>query len=173
MAIRVARFLDVAEGTQANQFSVGSHDEVNSLDDLDPIYKQLLDSPIHCTMGLIGNDGLVNMTPMWFDYEGDKVLCNLAAQRKKIEWIRRDGKISLLIVNPENMYHWISFKCTVAQEIHEDDPAEGYRATEHVNKIWRKYIGDGDTYALRDPSFDEKRVLVICNVDRIATFGKP
>lgn len=28
-------------------------------------------------------------------------------------------------------------------------------------------------YALHDPAIDEKRVLVICEVDRIATFGKP
>jgi len=26
---------------------------------------------------------------------------------------------------------------------------------------------------LRDPAIDEKRVLFVCNVDRIATFGKP
>ena len=173
MSIKVARFLDVSEGTQANQFSVGSHDSIESLDDLDSIYKQLLDDPIHCTMGLIGNDGIVNMTPMWFDYEGAQVLCNLAEHRKKIEWVRRDGKISLLIVNPANMYHWVSIKCTVDREVHEDDPKDGAMATEHVNKIWRKYIGDGDTYQLRDPSFEEKRVLFICNVDRIATFGRP
>jgi hypothetical protein len=26
---------------------------------------------------------------------------------------------------------------------------------------------------LRDPSIDEKRVLFICGIDRIATFGEP
>ncbi len=26
---------------------------------------------------------------------------------------------------------------------------------------------------LRDPAIDEKRVLFVCNVDRVATFGKP
>jgi hypothetical protein len=26
---------------------------------------------------------------------------------------------------------------------------------------------------LRDPSIDERRVLFVCGVDRVATFGKP
>ena len=28
-------------------------------------------------------------------------------------------------------------------------------------------------YALRDPKIDEKRVLFVCDIDRIATFGEP
>jgi hypothetical protein len=72
------------------------------------------------------------------------------------------------------MYHWMSIKVTVEREIGEDDPDEGARVTEHLNKIWRKYIPDGgDEYGLRDPSFDERRVLFVCRVDRIATFGVP
>jgi hypothetical protein len=44
--------------------------------------------------------------------------------------------------------------------------------TEQLNRIWRKYIGQGDEYGLRDPSIDERRVLFVCNVDSVATFGK-
>jgi len=36
-----------------------------------------------------------------------------------------------------------------------------------------KYTGNPPPYGLRDPAIDEKRVLFVCNVDRIATFGKP
>jgi hypothetical protein len=38
MSIAVARFLDVANGLQPKQFTVGAHDEIRSLADLDPIY---------------------------------------------------------------------------------------------------------------------------------------
>ena len=79
----------------------------------------------------------------------------------------------LLLINPENMYHWMSLKVTVEREISEDDPVEGSRVTEQVNRIWRKYVGNGPEYALRDPSLDERRVLFECRVDRIATFGRP
>ncbi len=77
-------------------------------------------------------------------------------------------------MNPENMYHWMSIKVTVEREIIEDDPAEGGRVTDQLNRIWQKYSPDGgDTYGLRDPSFEERRVLFECKVDKIATFGQP
>jgi nitroimidazol reductase NimA-like FMN-containing flavoprotein (pyridoxamine 5'-phosphate oxidase superfamily) len=173
MSIKVARFLDVAEGLQPKQFSVGSHEEITSLSELDDSYKLLLDRPIACVLGLIGNDGRVNQTPMWFDYEGDVVLVNVAAQRKKIEWIRARPELSILILNPENMYHWLSIKCTVTREILEDDPVEGARVTAQLDRIWTKYTSNEPPYGLRDPSINERRVLFECRVDRIATFGKP
>ena len=173
MTVEVSRFIDVSEGLKPNQFSVGSHDTIASISDLDETYKQLMDKPFACVMAVMGRDGRPNLTPMWFDYEGDKVLVNVAEHRKKTEWIRANPQISILIMNPENMYHWLSLKVTVEREISEDDPAEGARATEQLNRIWQKYIGEGDEYGLRDPSIDERRVLFECRVDRIATFGVP
>jgi PPOX class probable F420-dependent enzyme len=173
MSVTVAKFLDVANGVQPNQFTVGERYSVGSISDLDETYKQLMDKPIAAIMAVIGGDGRPNLTPMWFDYEGDKVLVNVAEHRKKTGWIRKTPQMTLLLMNPENMYHWLSMKVTVEREISEDDPSEGARVTEHVNRIWRKYIGQGDTYQLRDPSFDERRVLFECRVDRIATFGQP
>jgi PPOX class probable F420-dependent enzyme len=173
MSIRVAQFLDVASGLQPNQFSVGSHAEIVSLDDLDPTYKQLLDRPIAAVFAVIGSDGRPNLTPMWFDYERDKVLVNVATHRKKVEWIRKNPQLTLLLLNPDNAYHWVQIKCTVEREILEDDPDEGKRATDQVDKIWTKYTQNDPPYGLRDPSINERRVLFVCQVDRIATFGKP
>ena len=173
MGVTVAKFLDVANGTQANQFTVGERYEVTSISELDSTYKQLMDKPIACVMAVMGGTGRPNLTPMWFDYEGDKVLINVAEHRKKTQWIRDNPQVSILIMNPENMYHWMSLKVTVEREIHEDDPEEGAWVTEQLNRIWNKYIGTDDGYQLRDPSFNERRVLFECSVDRIATFGQP
>ncbi len=171
--VTVAKFLDVSAGVQPNQFAVGSKEEISSVSDLDATYKQLMDKPIACVMAVIGGDGRPNLTPMWFDYEGDKVLINVANQRKKTDWIRATPQVTILLMNPENMYHWMSLKVTVEREISEDDPAEGARVTEQLNRIWQKYVGQGDEYGLRDPSFEERRTLFECHVDKIATFGQP
>ena len=64
----------------------------------------------------------------------------------------------------------MSIKCTVAEEIHED---EDPKVTKQLDKIWTKYTGNEPPYGLRDPSIDEKRVLFKCRIDRIATFGQP
>ena len=173
MALTVAKFLDVADGLQANQFSVGERYQINSISELDETYKQLMDKPVPVVMAVVGGDGRPNLTPMWFDYEGDKVLVNVAEQRRKTYWIRKTPQLTLLLLNPANMYHWMSLKVTVEREISEDDPKEGPRVTAQLNKIWKKYIGEGEEYGLRDPSINERRVLFECRVDRIATFGKP
>ena len=122
MSVTVAKFLDVANGLQANQFSIGDRYQVDSISSLDETYKQLMDKPFACVMAVMGPGGRPNLTPMWFDYEGDKVLINVAEHRKKTDWIRANPQVSILIMNPENMYHWMSLKVTVEREIHEDDP---------------------------------------------------
>jgi nitroimidazol reductase NimA-like FMN-containing flavoprotein (pyridoxamine 5'-phosphate oxidase superfamily) len=173
MSIIVARFLDVADGLQPGQFTIGGHAVIASLADLEPTYKQLLDDPVTAVVSVTGGDGRSNLTPVWFDYEGEKVLLNLATHRKKADWLRKNPQLTFLLMNPANAYHWLSIKCTVAREISEDDPEQGPRVTAQLNKIFTKYTGSTEPYALRDPSIDERRVLFELDVDRIATFGKP
>ena len=173
MTINVARFLDVADGLQPGQFTIGDRAAVSTLADLDPVYKQLLDEPVTAVVAVTGKDGLANLTPVWFDYEGDLVLLNLATHRKKVEWLRKESHATFLLMNPANAYHWLSIKCTVSREISEDDPDEGGRVTAQLDRIWTKYTGNEPPYGLRDPSLDERRVLFELTVDRIATFGRP
>jgi PPOX class probable F420-dependent enzyme len=168
----IANFKTVADGLQEGQFAVGERTKAGSLADLDPIYRDLLDRPITIVLGLIGPDGRVNLTPMWFDHEGDKILVNTAAHRAKCGWIRKNPELTIFVANPDNPYHWVSIKCTVENEIREGEPG-GERAGEQLDRIWTKYTGADPPYGLRDPAIDEKRVLFECRIDRVATFGKP
>jgi PPOX class probable F420-dependent enzyme len=173
VSITVAKFLDVAGGTQPGQFTIGEREPVASLADLDPIYKRLLDERVTAIVAVMGADGLPNLTPVWFDYAGDIVLLNLATHRKKVDWLRKNPYATFILVNPENSYHWLSIKTKVAREISEDDPAEGQRVTDQLDHIWVKYTGNDPPYGLRDPSINERRVLFEMAVLKVATFGKP
>lgn len=173
MSITVAKFRDVASGTQPGQFQVGDREGVQTLADLDPVYRQLLDQPVTAVVAVIGSTGRANLTPVWFDYEGDTVLLNLATHRKKVEWLRQNPQATFLLMNPQNAYHWVSIKATVSREVSEDDPAEGSRVTAQLDRIWTKYTGNDGPYALRDPGRDERRVLFELEVDSVATFGQP
>lgn len=172
MSFTVAKFKDVSEGTQAGQFTVGDREHAKSLSDLDPIYRQLIDEPVTATIAVMGSTGRPNLTPVWFDYEGDTILLNLATHRKKVDWLRANPQATFLLMNPQNAYHWLSIKGTVTREVSEDDPVEGPRVAAQLNRIFNKYTG-GDVYALRDPSFEERRVLFEVSVDSVATFGRP
>ncbi|HTW68348.1 MAG TPA: pyridoxamine 5'-phosphate oxidase family protein [Acetobacteraceae bacterium] len=167
----IARFRDVADGLQAGQFAVGDRKPAASLNDLEPGYRQLLDRPITQTLGITGPDGRPSLTPMWFDYEDDKILVNTAWHREKCAWIRKNPRMTSLLVNPENPYHWVQIRHTAEKELREWEPGGEY-VTRQLDRIWTKYTGNPPPYALRDPSIDEKRVLFVCRIDRIATFGK-
>jgi PPOX class probable F420-dependent enzyme len=173
VSITVAKFRDVSAGIQPGQFTIGDREPVSSLADLDPIYKRLLDEPVTAIVAVLGADGLPNLTPVWFDYEGDTVLLNLATHRKKVGWLRQAPHATFLLMNPENTYHWVSIKTVVRREVSEDDPAEGQRVTDQLDRIWVKYTGQEPPYALRDPSIDERRVLFELEVVKVATFGQP
>jgi PPOX class probable F420-dependent enzyme len=173
MSFTVAKFIDVSEGVTPAQFTVGSREEVDSLDELDPIYRKLLDEPVTSVLAVMGGDGRPNLTPVWFNYRGDKVLFNFAEHRRKTEWIRKNPKLTVLLLNPANPYHWVSIKVTVTREVREDDPVNGHEATETIDKAWTKYTGAEPPYGLRDPSMEEQRVLFECSIDRVAVFGKP
>ena len=173
MSFKVAKVLDVAEGVHEGQFMVGLREEKESLEDLDPVYRQLLDEPVTAVIAVMGGDGRPWLTPVWFNYAGDKVLLNLAEHRRKTEWVRRNPQVTMLLMNPKNAYHWVSIKATVEREVHEDDPAEGHRATGTIDEAWTKYTGNPPPYGLRDPAMNERRVLFECRVDSVATFGQP
>ena len=173
VSITVAKFKDVAEGTQPGQFTIGEREAVSSLTDLDPSFKRLLDEPVTAVVAVTGRDEYPNLTPVWFDYEGDTVLLNLATHRKKVDWLRKAPYATFLLMNPANAYHWISIKTVLKREISEDDPAEGQRVTDQLDRIWVKYTGNEPPYALRDPSINERRVLFEMEVVKVATFGRP
>jgi PPOX class probable F420-dependent enzyme len=173
VSFKVAKVQDVAQGAQPDQFTVVSRERKESLADLDPVYRRLLDEPVTAVIAVMGDDGRPWLTPVWFNYAGDTVLLNLAEHRRKTEWIRRTPQVTMLLMNPENPYHWVSLKATVAREVREDDPAEGPRATETIDQSWAKYTGAEPPYGLRDPAMDERRVLFECRVDSVAVFGQP
>ncbi|MET7999296.1 PPOX class F420-dependent oxidoreductase [Amycolatopsis sp. NPDC005232] len=172
MSIAVSKFRDVADGVQAGQFQVGARDVVQSLGDLEPEYRQLLDGPVTAAIAVVGADGLPNLTPVWFDYDGGLVLLNMASHRKKVQWLRSTPKATFLLMNPDNPYHWMSIKATVVREVSEDDPVEGPQVSAQIDKMARKYLG-AERYSLRDPGRDERRVLFELRVDRVAMFGRP
>jgi general stress protein 26 len=172
MPFIIANFRHVADGLQEGQFAIGERKRAASVGDLDAIYRQLLDRPITQTLGIIGPDGRPSLTPMWFDYEDDNILVNTASHRAKCEWIRKNPRMTSLLVNPDNAYHWIQIKHSVAKELREWEPGGEY-VTHQLDRIWTKYTGNPPPYGLRDPKIDEKRVLFVCHIDRIATFGKP
>ncbi|MFY9764777.1 MAG: hypothetical protein WAK42_07185, partial [Mycobacterium sp.] len=65
---------------------------------------------------------------------------------------------SLMFTDPADPYRWMSIQGQVAGVIDEDDPQDGHAATESINAMSAKYLGEA-TYPLRDPHAPEVRAL--------------
>jgi PPOX class probable F420-dependent enzyme len=106
-------------------------------------------------------DGSPQVTPVWFDFDGTHLRINSAKGRVKDRNMRRDGRIALAIMDPENPYRYLAVRGRV-EEITESG------ADAHIDALTRKYMGQ-DRYPYRQPG--EIRVTYRIRPERVTTMG--
>jgi hypothetical protein len=122
--------------------------------------------------GLARGGDRPSLTPTRFDYEDDKIFVNTASHRRKCEWIRKNPRVvTSLLVNRDNAYHRFQIRHTMVKEFREWVPGSEY-VTQQFARISTKYTGIPPPHGLHAPKIDEKRVLFVCHIDRIATLRK-
>ncbi len=94
-------------------------------------------------------DGSLQSTPVWVDYDGEHVLINTARGRRKDRNLQERPEVALSVHDPDDPYRYMEVRGTVAGET--EDGAE-----DHIDKMARKYL-DVDEYPLADE--DEVRVI--------------
>jgi len=112
-------------------------------------YRDLFSKRAFANLGTLMPDGSPQVTPVWCDLEGDHVIFNSAKGRQKDRNVRRDPRVSLAIVDPENPYRYLEIRGRVV-EITEQG------ADDYINKLAKKYLGV-DKYPYGKPG--EVRVL--------------
>ena len=106
-------------------------------------------------------DGRPQVTPVWCDYDGKYVIVNSARGRRKDRNMRRDPRVALALVDPDNPYRYIEIRGQVA-EITEQG------AEEHIDRMAKKYLGL-DKYPHRAPG--EVRVLYKIRPEGFSSMG--
>jgi PPOX class probable F420-dependent enzyme len=130
----------------------------------DPIPEKHLDlfkKKAFASLGTIMPDGHPQVTPVWVDYDGTHVIVNTAKGRLKDRNMKRDPRVSLAIIDPDNPYHYLEVRGRVA-EVTEDG------ADQHIDKMAKKYLGQ-DKYPGRQPG--EVRVLYKIVPEKFSSMG--
>jgi len=122
--------------------------------------REFLAQPFVGTVTTLRADGSPHNTVVWVDVDGDRVLFNTAEGRAKPEHLRRDPRVALTVVDPQNPYRWLSVTGT-AELTHED-------AAAHIDRLAKKYIGK-DVYPSHDP--EHPRVKVTITPEQIDATG--
>lgn len=80
-------------------------------------------------------DGSPQLTPVWFNTDGESILINSSQGRVKDRNMRARPEVALLILDPQNSYRYIQIRGKVVDMTTE-------AAVEHINQLSLKYTGN-------------------------------
>src|SRR6266852_1827675 len=72
-------------------------------------YVDLFQKPAFASLGTVMPDGRPQVTPVWCDFDGQHVMFNSARGRQKDRNVRRDPRVALAIIDPDNPYRYWRF----------------------------------------------------------------
>jgi PPOX class probable F420-dependent enzyme len=101
-------------------------------------FADLFDKKVFANLATLMPDGRPQVSPVWCEFDGTHVLVNSAQGRQKDRNMRRDPRVSLSVMDPDNSYRYLEVRGEVV-EIEEDSTLE------HINKLAKKYM-DLDEY---------------------------
>lgn len=106
-------------------------------------------------------DGSPQTTPVWVDFQDGKLVVNTALGRQKDKNVRRDPRVAVTLIDPENPYRYLEVRGRV-DEITQDG------ASTHIDKMAKKYL-DKDKYPFAQPG--EQRVLLKITPHKFSAMG--
>ncbi|WP_225824596.1 PPOX class F420-dependent oxidoreductase [Streptomyces naphthomycinicus] len=114
--------------------------------------KSLLDDTVFIVVGTVQPDGSPQMSPVWVKRDGEDVLFSTTVGRRKEKNLRRDPRVTVVVMNPDQPYEYAEIRGTA--DITTDGGAE------LIEELSRKYTGKD--YADFNPASaqDAQRVVV-------------
>jgi len=118
-------------------------------------FHELLQSKAIAIVATLGKNGEPQSTPLWFMWDGEHVSFSLVEGRQKLKNLRRDGRISVVVSDPEKPTWYIELRGRVAEFVEDPD-------RDLERRIAVKYVGhDADieapgTIRYTTRVFDEK-----------------
>jgi PPOX class probable F420-dependent enzyme len=113
-------------------------------------YLDLFKKKAFANLATLMPDGRPQVTPVWVDYDGRQVIVNTAVGRQKDKNLKRDGRVSMSIIDPDNPYRYLEVRGRVSERTTSGADA-------HIDKMAKKYL-DKDQYPFRQPG--EERVIL-------------
>ena len=89
-------------------------------------------------MGMLATiqaDGSPQVTPIWFDTDGDDLCVNTVEGRVKARNMQNRPMVAMLIVDPENPYRYLQIRGEARQNTEIDEVA-------HTHSLAQKYLDE-------------------------------
>jgi PPOX class probable F420-dependent enzyme len=118
--------------------------------------RALFDTKALGMLGVVCDDGSAQVTPVWITLDGDTPVFNTVIGRPKERYMRRDPRVTLTIVDPDDAFSYVELRGKVEFE-------EGPIAVDTIDALAKKYI-DLDRYPWSTPG--DVRVNLRLEVER-------
>src|SRR5579863_7186136 len=99
--------------------------------------RDLFNRPILCALSTVNPNGQPHTVPVWCDFDGTYVRVNCPAATKKARNMQPGSKVTVLILDPQQAYHWLE---VMGHIVEVRDEQQGAR--EHINSLSKKYTGN-------------------------------
>jgi PPOX class probable F420-dependent enzyme len=100
--------------------------------------RELLEDRNFVTVATLDGQGRPQLNVVWGDADDDHVILNTEEGRAWPANLRRDPRVTLVVVNGENPYEYAQIRGRVVEDTHDG-------AREHIDKLAKKYL-DADEY---------------------------
>jgi PPOX class probable F420-dependent enzyme len=118
-----------------------------------PDIDEFLAQPNPSVIATLQPDGSPSTAATWYLWENGRVLVNMDEGRKRLEYLRRDPRVSLTVLGKDDWYHHVSLRGRVVSLEDDSDLSD-------IDRLSRHYTGQ--PYSDRD----RRRVSAWIEVER-------
>ncbi len=112
--------------------------------------RELLSAPNHAVLSSHNPDGTILSTVVWIDYVDGDLAVNSAVGRQWPSNLDREGRVTVLVMDQQNPYHFAEIRGTVTGTV------DG--AVDHIHSLAHKYIGQD--YPWLGPDEQRKKFII-------------
>jgi PPOX class probable F420-dependent enzyme len=114
---------------------------------------EFLTRPNPSVIATLEPNGSPNTVATWYLWESGRVLVNMDEGRKRLEWLRRDARVSITVLGQDDWYHHVSLRGRVVSLEADPDRSD-------IDRLSRHYTGE--PY----PDRERRRVSAWIEVER-------
>jgi PPOX class probable F420-dependent enzyme len=116
--------------------------------------ERLLIEPNYGSLGTIRPDNTVQVSPMWFLYDGDTLRFTHTTKRAKYRNLQSNSSMSLAVFDPANEYHYVEVRGRLQEVI--PDPTGAFYV------VLGKRYGNADQ---QPPADSPDRVVLVMTIE--------
>ncbi|GAA3664073.1 PPOX class F420-dependent oxidoreductase [Microbacterium marinilacus] len=129
---------------------------MSSVDEIIPAeYRHLLERPLYGHLATIRPDDTAQVTPMWFEFDGEFVRFTHTTKRQKFRNLRHNPSMALSVIDPEDVFRYVEVAGRLVEAV--PDPEGAFYV-----RLQNRYGNPSTT----PPPDSADRVVLVMSIER-------